>query len=67
MSIPFMHYLKPEVSTVQNVCPGVDDTTFTFNNGLIEVEAVEVERHGADAEGGKPDTHDRPGSQEEVQ
>ena len=25
---------------------------------LVEVETIEVKRHGADAEGGKPDAHD---------
>ena len=41
--------------------------TFTFNNGLVEVEAVEVECHGGDAEGGKPDAHDGPRCQEEME
>ena len=41
--------------------------TLTLNNGLIEVESVEVESHGGDAEGGKPDAHNRPCCEEEVQ
>ena len=62
-----MHYLKTKVGTIQDICPGVDNSTLTFNNGLIEVESVEVKCHGADAEGGKPDSHDWPRSEEEMQ
>merc|ERR1712100_879994 len=43
---------------------------FNFNqsikDGLVEIETVQVEGHGADAQGGEPDANDRPGSQEEV-
>ena len=41
--------------------------TFTCSNGLIEVEPIEVECHGADAEGGKPDPHDGPCCEEKMQ
>ena len=27
-------------------CPGVHNSTLTLNNGLIEVESVEVKSHG---------------------
>ena len=57
MCIPLMHHLKNEVGTVKNVSPCVDHMTLTFSNGLIEVEPIEVESHGADAEGGKQDAH----------
>ena len=67
MSITLMHYFHAETSTVQQVGPGIHHMPFARSDGLVEVEAVEVERHGGDAEGGKPDTHDRPGSEEEVQ
>ena len=67
MSVSFVHHFHSETSSVQDVCPGVHHTTFTLNNGLIEVKPVEVESHGADAEGGKPDSHDRPGGEEEVE
>ena len=58
MSVALVHHFHTQTSTVENVCPGVQNTTLTINNGLIEVESVEVECHGADAEGGKPDSHD---------
>ena len=67
MCIPLMHHLKAEVGTVENVSPGVHHMTLTLSNGLIEVESVEVEGHGADAEGGKPDADDRPSCEEEMQ
>lgn len=66
MSVSLMHYLETKVGTVEHISPSVHHMTLTFNNGLVEVEAVEVEGHGGDAEGGKPDANDRPGSQEEV-
>ena len=66
VSVTLMHYFHTQTSAVENVCPGVQNTTLTINNGLIEVEAVEVERHSGDAEGGKPDPQHRPGSEEEV-
>ena len=67
MCVPLMLNFKAEVSAVKDVSPSVYHMTFTFNNGLIEVESVEVECHGADAEGGKPDAHNRPRSQEKVE
>ena len=67
MSITLVHDFHTQSSAVEYVCPGVQNTTLTINNGSIEVKSVEVECHGADAEGGKPDSHDWPGSEEEVQ
>ena len=67
VSITLVHNFHTQTSTVENVCPGVQNTTLTINNGLIEVESVEVECHGADAEGGKLDSHDWPRSEEEMQ
>ena len=67
VSITLVHNFHTQTSAVEYVCPGVQNTTLTINNGLIEVEAVEVERHGGDAEGGKPDAHDWPCCEEEVQ
>ena len=66
MCIPFMHYLHAKTGTVENICPGIYHMTLTRSNGLIEVEPIEVEGHSGDAEGGKPDADNRPGSQEEV-
>ena len=40
---------------------------FAIKDGLIEVPTIEIEGHGGDAEGGKPDPHDWPGCQEEVE
>ena len=62
-----MHHLKSEVCTVQNVCPRINHMPIACLDGLVEVKTVEVECHGGDAEGGKPDSHDGPSSQEEVQ
>ena len=41
-----MSDLKPKVCTVQDVSPSVDDVAVTGHDGLVEVEAVEVEGHG---------------------
>ena len=62
-----MHHLKAEVGTVENISPCVYHMTLTLSNGLVEVKPVKVECHGADAEGGKPDAHDGPCCEEEVQ
>ena len=61
-----MHNFHTQTCTVQDVRPCIDDMTLTFNNGLIEVESIEVECHGADAEGGKPDSHNWECGKEEV-
>ena len=65
--VTLMHNFHTQTSTIKYICPGVQNTTLTINNGLIEVESVEVERHGGDAEGGKPDSHDELCCEEEVQ
>ena len=57
----------PKTSTVQNICPGVQHTTLTIKDGLVEVETVQVECHRGDAKGGEPDADNRPCSKEEVQ
>ena len=66
MSVTLVHYFHTQVSSVKNVCPGVQDTTLTIKDGLVEVEAVQVEGHGRHAKGGEPDANNRPGCQEEV-
>ena len=66
MCVTLMHNLHTQTSAVEDIRPGVHHMTLTLNNGLIEVESVEVERHSGDAEGGKPDAHNRPCCQEEV-
>ena len=66
MSVTLVHYFHTQVSSVKNVCPGVQDTTLTIKDGLVEVETVQVERHGAYAQCGEPDTNNGPCSKEEV-
>ena len=39
-----MHDFHTKTSSVQNVVPGVHNSTLTLNNGLIEVESVEIEK-----------------------
>ena len=58
VGVAFMHDFHTKTSSVKDVRPRVYHMTFTRSNGLIEVESIEVECHGADAEGGKPDPHD---------
>ncbi len=67
MSVALVHYFHTQVSTVQNICPGVQDLSLVAKDGLVEVETVEVECHGADTKCSEPDSNDRPCCQEEVQ
>ena len=67
MSVALVHHFHTEVGAVQHVGPGVQHTTLGIQDRLVEVEAVQVERHRAHAQGGEPDADHRPGSQEEVQ
>ena len=66
VSITLMHYFHAKVGTVKDVTPSVYNMTLTLNNGLIEVESVEVKSHGADAESGKPDSQHWPRSEEKM-
>merc|ERR1711991_754640 len=66
VSVALVHHFHTEVGAVQHIGPGVQDAALTIKDGLVEVETVQVESHGADAHGGEPDANDRPGSQEEV-
>ena len=67
MSIALVHDFHTQVSPVDYVSPGANHPTLRIQDGLVEVEPVQVERHGADAQRGEPDTDDRPCTQEEVQ
>ena len=67
MSITLVHYFHAQTCTVQDICPGVDHFTLGLNDGLVEVETVEVERHSADAKSSEPDADNRPRSEEDVQ
>ena len=67
MSVTLVHDFHTQVSSVKNVCPGVQDTTLIVEDGLVEVETVEVECHGANTKCGEPDADYWPCCQEEVQ
>ena len=67
MRVSFVHDLHTKSGSVKDVGPGVEHVSLVVLNGLVEVEAVEVESHGRDAEGGKPDSHHWPRSEEEMQ
>merc|ERR1711943_77232 len=67
VSIALVHHFHAEAGTVQHVSPGVQDAALTIKDGLVEVEAVQVEGHGRHAQGGEPDADNGPCSQEEVQ
>ena len=48
MSVALVHHFHAEAGTVQHISPGVQDAALTIKDGLVEVEAVQVEGHGAD-------------------
>ena len=62
-----MHHLHAKVGTVDDISPSGDHLALGVQDGLVEVEAIQVKRHRADAEAGEPDPHNRPGGQEEVE
>merc|ERR1711991_771435 len=66
VSVALVLHFHAEVGAVQHISPGVQDAALTIQDGLVEVEAVQVEGHGADAHGREPDADNRPGAQEEV-
>ena len=66
MSVALVHYFHTKSSSVKDVSPGVNHSVLRVHDGLVEVEAVQVEGHGADAHGCEPDADNRPGAQEEV-
>ena len=67
VSITLVHDFHTQTSTVEDICPGVDHFTLRLNDGLVEVETIQVECHGAYAQCSKPDTDNRPCCEEEVQ
>jgi len=67
VSITLVHHFHPQVGTVQHICPSAHHTTLRIDDGLVEVETVQVERHRADAQCREPDTYHGPCTQEEVQ
>ena len=66
MSVPFVHYLKAKVGTVQNISPCIDHFAFRTDNALVKVEAIKIESHGRNAQASKPNTNNRPSSKEEM-
>ena len=67
MSISFVHHFHSETSTVQNVGPSVNHFALVLNDGLVEVEAIQVKRHSANTKSGKPNANDWPSRKEKVQ
>ena len=65
--ISFMHNFHAKTSTVEDISPGVQNTTLTINDGLVEVETIQVECHGANTKSSEPDANYWPCCQEEVQ
>ena len=67
MSVTLVHNFHTQTSAVENICPGIEHTTLTIKDGLVEVETVQVECHRANTKCGEPDANNRPCSKEEVQ
>ena len=57
VSVTLVHNFHTQTSAVEYVCPGVEHTTLTIDDGLVEVETVQVECHGADTKCSEPDTN----------
>ena len=67
MSITLVHYFHTKSSAVENVCPGIQNSSLSIKNGLVEVETVQVECHGGHTQSGEPDANNWPCCEEEVQ
>ena len=57
VSVALVHNFHTQTSAVQHICPGVEHTTLTINDGLVEVETVQVERHRGHTQSGEPDAN----------
>merc|ERR1712100_85587 len=66
VSVALVHHFHAKAGTVQHISPGVQDSALTIEDGLVEVETVQVESNGANAQGSEPDADNGPGAQEEV-
>ncbi len=66
VSVTLVHDFHAKTSTVENVCPSRENVTIVVQDGLVEVETVQVECHGANTKCSKPDSYYRPCCQEEV-
>jgi len=60
MSVTLVHYFHTEVGTVDDISPSVDSATLRVDDGLVEVETVQVEGHRGNTQSGEPDTDNRP-------
>ncbi len=49
MGIALMHYFHTQTSAVQDISPGIHYTALAIENRLVEVEAIQVEGHRANA------------------
>ena len=67
MSVALVHHFHTKTSTVQHISPGVQHTILRIDDGLVEVETVQVERHRGHTQSGEPDANNWPSSKEEVQ
>lgn len=67
VGVTFVHDFHTKISTVDDVGPSVDDTSFRVNDSLVKVESVQVEGHGGDTHSSAPDAEDRPQREEEVE
>ena len=67
VGIALVHHFHAQAGAIHHVSPGVHHPALTIQDGLVEVEAVEVEGHGGHPHGGEPDADHRPGRQEEVE
>lgn len=67
VDVTLMHYFNPNVGVVDDVRPAVDHMAITVEDGVVEVEAIEIEGEAANGHTSKPDAYYRPCPQEEVQ
>ena len=42
-----MHHFHPQIGTIQDVLPAIDDMTLCVQHTLVEVEAIQVKGHRA--------------------
>ena len=65
--ISFMHHFHPQIGTIQDVLPAIDDMTLCVQHTLVEVEAIQVKGHRANTQGSEPNANDWPQCPEEMQ
>ena len=62
----FVHDFHSEISTVDDIGPGVNHSSVGIDDGLVVVESIQIEGHGGDTHGGQPNAKDGPQGEEEV-